>query len=215
MRFHSAPVVRLADAKPMQLGHAARADGAWRLYAFADAGPRTRVPAARRSPSSWRSPELAASPLHPGRRGHRRVIDVRAVFQQGHRELDVDELPSLLLPRKGRFGLIDYEKVFCPDLKARRGHLRPARHRPRAGRAGRRAPRPVRRPRAAARRLYRAGLLLRPAPSDGIGAARLTILYVLLTTLDVSVDYESRCRSARSPVRRRMTTPVRREAEPP
>ena len=36
MRFHSAPVIRLADAKPMHLGHAARADGAWRLYVFAD-----------------------------------------------------------------------------------------------------------------------------------------------------------------------------------
>jgi phenol 2-monooxygenase len=23
----------------------------------------------------------------------------------------------LLLPRKGRFGLIDYEKAFCPDLE--------------------------------------------------------------------------------------------------
>ena len=45
------------------------------------------------------------------------VIDVRAVYQQGHRDLKVDELPSLLLPRKGRFGLIDYEKAFCPDLK--------------------------------------------------------------------------------------------------
>ncbi len=30
-RFHSAPVVRLADAKPMQLGHVARADAAWRV----------------------------------------------------------------------------------------------------------------------------------------------------------------------------------------
>ncbi|WP_224404023.1 hypothetical protein [Pseudonocardia sp. ICBG1034] len=36
MRFHPAPVVRLADARPMHLGHVARADGAWRLYAFAD-----------------------------------------------------------------------------------------------------------------------------------------------------------------------------------
>ena len=36
MRFHSAPVVRLADAKPVHLGHVARADGAWRLYVFAD-----------------------------------------------------------------------------------------------------------------------------------------------------------------------------------
>ena len=43
------------------------------------------------------------------------VIDVRAVFQQGHRDLAVDELPPVLLPRKGRFGLIDYEKTFCPD----------------------------------------------------------------------------------------------------
>jgi phenol 2-monooxygenase (NADPH) len=23
-----------------------------------------------------------------------------------------------LMPRKGRFGLVDYEKAFCPDLKA-------------------------------------------------------------------------------------------------
>ena len=36
MRFHSAPVVRLADAKPVHLGHGARADGAWRIYIFAD-----------------------------------------------------------------------------------------------------------------------------------------------------------------------------------
>src|SRR3954454_7287070 len=36
MRFHSAPVVRLADAKPVHLGHVARADGAWRVYVFAD-----------------------------------------------------------------------------------------------------------------------------------------------------------------------------------
>lgn len=43
------------------------------------------------------------------------VIDVRAVFQQGHRDLAVGELPPVQLPRKGRFGLIDYEQVFCPD----------------------------------------------------------------------------------------------------
>ena len=36
MRFHSAAVVRLADGKRIHLGHVARADGAWRLYVFAD-----------------------------------------------------------------------------------------------------------------------------------------------------------------------------------
>jgi phenol 2-monooxygenase (NADPH) len=113
MRFHSAPVVRLADAKPVHLGHAARADGAWRIYAFADAsGQRLRKLA----------DFLAESPNSPIRRftpagaNIDSVIDVRAVFQQGHRDLKVEELPSILLPRKGRFGLIDYEKAYCPDL---------------------------------------------------------------------------------------------------
>ena len=30
-RFHSAPAVRRADAKPVQPGHAGKADGRWRL----------------------------------------------------------------------------------------------------------------------------------------------------------------------------------------
>jgi phenol 2-monooxygenase len=46
------------------------------------------------------------------------VIDVRAIFQQGHRDLAVDKMPSVLLPKKGKFGLIDYEKMFCPDPEA-------------------------------------------------------------------------------------------------
>ena len=38
MRFHSAPVIRVADAKPVHLGHAVKADGRWRIFAFAGAG---------------------------------------------------------------------------------------------------------------------------------------------------------------------------------
>ena len=38
MRFHSAPAIRLADAKPVQLGHAIKADGRWRLFVFAEQG---------------------------------------------------------------------------------------------------------------------------------------------------------------------------------
>ena len=106
MRVHSAPVVRLADAKPVQLGHVARADGAWRVYVFADRdGSRARE-LCECLPSSRYTPEGAEPDS---------VIDVRAVFQQGHRDLDVDTMPPVLLPRKGRFGLIDYEKIFCPD----------------------------------------------------------------------------------------------------
>ena len=45
------------------------------------------------------------------------VFDLRAVFQQAHDTLAIESMPTLLLPRKGRHGLRDYDKVFCPDLK--------------------------------------------------------------------------------------------------
>ena len=45
------------------------------------------------------------------------AFDLRAIFQQDHRELAIETLPALLLPQKGRYGLRDYEKVFSPDLK--------------------------------------------------------------------------------------------------
>jgi phenol 2-monooxygenase len=118
-RFHSAPVIRLADAKPVHLGHAAQADGRWRLFIFADA----EDPAARSSRLRTFCDFLAEAPASPIRRYTRAganvdsIIDVLAVFQQGHREVVLEAMPDFLLPRKGRFGLRDYEKMFCPDLK--------------------------------------------------------------------------------------------------
>jgi len=115
MRFHSAPVVRLADAKPVQLGHAARADGAWRIYAFADRSGQKLRKLMDVLADSEQSPVCRFTPKGADIDS---VIDVRAIFQQGHRDLKVEDLPSLLLPRKGRFGLIDYEKAYTPDLKS-------------------------------------------------------------------------------------------------
>ena len=113
MRFHSAPVVRVSDAKPMQLGHVVRADGAWRIFAFADKDARLLDALARFLAESDGSPirRFTPAPMDPDS-----VIDVRAVLQQGHREIDVGSLPPILMPRKGRFGLIDYEKVYAPNL---------------------------------------------------------------------------------------------------
>ena len=45
------------------------------------------------------------------------MIDVRVVFQQPHRELAIEAMRALLLPRKERYGLQDYEKIFCADRK--------------------------------------------------------------------------------------------------
>ncbi|GGD75053.1 FAD-dependent monooxygenase [Croceicoccus mobilis] len=120
MRFHSAPVIRLADAMPMELGHVVEADNRWRLIMFA--------PAFDRGQSGGQVDALCryleddpGSPLALYRRPGEDVdalIDVRAVFQQGFRDLEFGEMPSLLRPHKGRFGLCDYEKVFCADHKS-------------------------------------------------------------------------------------------------
>ena len=120
MRFHSAPVVRLGDAKPMQLGHALKADGRWRIIAFSAAGDRGAPGGGLARLCTF----LEDDPNSPLRRytpygaDLDSVFDVRAVVQVPHREMDIATLPPLLLPRKGRFGLIDYEKVFCPAVNA-------------------------------------------------------------------------------------------------
>ena len=121
-RFHSAPVIRVADAKPVHLGHTVKADGRWRIFAFADADG-----AAARNSAIWRLCDFLAeareSPLRrytPAGEDIDSVIDLRAVFQQGHHDLAIEAAPPLLLPSKGRYGLRDYEKIFCADLRG--GH---------------------------------------------------------------------------------------------
>jgi phenol 2-monooxygenase len=120
MRFHSAPVIRLADAKPVHLGHTVKADGRWRLFLFAgreDTGAAGSGVAALCGFLA-NDPQSPVRKYTPAGEDIDSVIDVRATFQQGHRELAIEAMPAFLLPRKGRYGLHDYEKIFCPDLKS-------------------------------------------------------------------------------------------------
>ncbi|WP_027530848.1 FAD-binding monooxygenase [Bradyrhizobium sp. WSM3983] len=121
-RFHSAPVIRLGDAKPVHLGHAAQADGRFRIYAFSPAENPAASSSAIRAlcnflAESRKSPTRRYTPVGADIDG---VIDLRAVFQQDHRDLAIEDMPPMLLPGKGRYGLYDYEKMFCPDVKG--GH---------------------------------------------------------------------------------------------
>lgn len=121
-RFHSAPVIRLADAKPVHLGHAAQSDGRFRIYAFSPAEDPAAAGSAIRALCNFLT-EAGESPVRrytPDGADIDSVIDLRAVFRQDHRELAIEAMPALLRPRKGRYGLRDYEKMFCPDLKS--GH---------------------------------------------------------------------------------------------
>jgi phenol 2-monooxygenase len=117
MRFHSAPVTRVADARSVHLGHVARADAAWRLYVFADeaglAGTRVSDLCAYLD-----SPTSPITRFTPKGADPDAVLDVRAIFQQGHRELEITDLPAVLTPAKGEHGLVDHEKAFTADPRA-------------------------------------------------------------------------------------------------
>ena len=119
-RFHSAPVIRLADAKPMHLGHVVNADGRWRLFLFADEAPPSESTSGIQRLCAW----LSDDPASPVRRFTPEgddidsIFDVRAILRQPHRTLALEEMPGFLLPRKGRLGLVDYEKLFCADPSA-------------------------------------------------------------------------------------------------
>jgi phenol 2-monooxygenase len=118
-RFHSAPVVRVSDAKQMQLGHVAEADARWRLYAFAGKADSSTPGSAIHKLADW----LETNPNSPVVKHTRKgedidaVIDLRAVFQQTFDQLAYEHMPSLLKPKTGKLGLQDHEKVFCVDHK--------------------------------------------------------------------------------------------------
>ena len=118
-RFHSAPVVRVADAKQMQLGHVAEADARWRIYAFAGKADTSNPGSAIHKLADWLENDPQSPVVRHTRKGEDidAVIDVRAVFQQTFDQLAYENMPSLLKPRTGKLGLQDHEKVFCVDHK--------------------------------------------------------------------------------------------------
>jgi phenol 2-monooxygenase (NADPH) len=114
-RFHSAPVVRVGDGRLLQLGSTLVADGRWRLIAFAGTGDVATAdsPVGKLCSFLANSPESPLKRFTPNGENIDSVFDVRVVFQQSHHTLAVTQMPELLFPKKGRYGLHDYEKAFC------------------------------------------------------------------------------------------------------
>jgi len=115
MRFHSAQVIRLADAKLVHLGHTVKADARWRIFLFADSqaftGAGSRIETL--CEHLFNDSDSVLNRFTPTEYDIDSTIDVRAVFQVHFHKLDINTMPALLLPRKGRYRLVDYEKVFC------------------------------------------------------------------------------------------------------
>ncbi|MFC7432025.1 MULTISPECIES: FAD-dependent monooxygenase [unclassified Agrococcus] len=105
-RFKSYPVARVADANFVQLGHHHRADGRWRLYAFADASGEALASFASEVP------EVLAR-FTPAGADADAVFDVKVVLQEAWQDVDLGAVSPLFLPRVGELQLTDYEKVYA------------------------------------------------------------------------------------------------------
>ncbi|QEA13070.1 FAD-dependent monooxygenase [Comamonas flocculans] len=125
-RFKSARVVRVADARPLHLGHQARADGRWRLYVFADAA-RAHEDSPAAALGSWLAdaPESPVRAHTPVGRDDNAWFDIKIIYQQPHEAVAIEQVPLAYKPRVGPWQLVDYENVFATlpgeDIFALRG----------------------------------------------------------------------------------------------
>ncbi|MCZ9881998.1 FAD-binding monooxygenase [Arthrobacter sp. B2a2-09] len=117
-RFKSAPVVRVCDTNPLQLGHQAKADGRWRIYVFADAEVAgAQSPAADFAEWIANAPDspLAATPSGADRDAW---FDVKVIYQQEHTSVDIGAVPEAFKPQVGPFKLTYLENVYGTDPSA-------------------------------------------------------------------------------------------------
>ncbi len=153
MRFHSAPVIRVADAKPVHLGHTIKADGRWRIFAFAGAEDFAARNSGIRALCDFLAEvgRVSGEEIHAGGRGHRRGDRCPCGFPAEscrgcHRDHAVPAAAA-----KGALRTARLREDFLPRPQERPRHLHPARHRSRTGLHGDRAAGPIRRARSAAR----------------------------------------------------------------
>ena len=142
-RFKSARVRRVCDGNDVHLGHDARADGRWRIYAFA---PTTDANEQLGDFSEWMLTS-ADSPLTttPASAERDAWYDVKVIYPQPHVEIDITSVPDVFRPQSRP--VRPHRQREGVRGRPRERHLRRARDRPRRS-GGRGAPRPIRRPRA-------------------------------------------------------------------
>lgn len=109
-RFKSVNTVRVADAVNVHIGHHHRADGRFRVYAFAD-----KDHSQLNAWAEWmlNSPESPVKKFTPTGADIDSVLDVKVVYQEQHHDVAIETVPKLFLPASGPYGLTDYEKIYA------------------------------------------------------------------------------------------------------
>jgi phenol 2-monooxygenase len=117
-RFMSSEVVRVCDGNAVHLGHHAKADGRWRVYAFADA-PTAGEPSAL---TDWAgfvaAPDGPIARHTPAGADLDAVFDVKVVYQRSYEDVEITRAPEIFLPKVGPLALTDWEKVYAAQPNA-------------------------------------------------------------------------------------------------
>ena len=112
-RFKSVEVVRVCDGNVVHLGHHARADGRWRVYAFADASGSSTSPALDAWAAWMGSPDAPIARHTPAGADIDSVLDVKVIYPRPFEEIDITRVPDIFVPKTGPLGLTDWEKVYA------------------------------------------------------------------------------------------------------
>ena len=118
-RVNSAPVIRLGDAKKIQLLETIKIDTKYRIYIFNDRSNPTEKTSSIYKLCDYLEKDKNSPIVKYTKKGDDidSVISVYGIYQQNHQELEFENTHSLLRPEVGVYGLKDYEKSYCPDYK--------------------------------------------------------------------------------------------------
>ena len=112
-RFHSHKVKRLADGRILHLGHINKADIRWRLFIFCNnSNPfKKQSKLTKLMEFIYKSSSSPVIKYTPKNFDIDSIIDVVTVFQHKN-EASIEQMDDYFKPKKGKYKLRDYEKVF-------------------------------------------------------------------------------------------------------
>ncbi|KAF9777961.1 hypothetical protein IL306_004291 [Fusarium sp. DS 682] len=99
-RFPSAPVVRLSDARPMQLNKALRADGRWHILVFCG-GERATAALNQVTPYLQNLVQMLGSTGVPADE----IVNLALVVKAKRDSLELNELPQVFFPKTGKYSM--------------------------------------------------------------------------------------------------------------
>ncbi|KAF0636494.1 hypothetical protein FPSE5266_02824 [Fusarium pseudograminearum] len=110
MRFPSAPVVRLSDAKPLQLNSVLTADGRWHILTFCSGNAIKDT-----LPQVASELEHLIKKFSPSTDTADTVFNNTLVIKADRKTIEIDQLPEVFFPKSGPFSLRNVHRVFVDD----------------------------------------------------------------------------------------------------